>query len=118
MSHLLVTDDERELAAFLCGELGAKLLLEDVVTGGETNVADDPLPALPSALPSAATYAFFLKGTPNTADLRAPYPFTAPAVSPWIRWRCRKLNSTATGTVLRITPADSGPHCTSYCPTM
>ena len=46
------------------------------------------------------------------------HPFTAPAVSPWIKCRCRKLNSTATGTVLRMTPADSGPHCTSYCPTM
>src|ERR1700676_3674388 len=43
-----------------------------------------------------------------------PYPFTAPAVSPWIKCRCRKLNSTATGTVLRMTPAESGPHCTSY----
>jgi hypothetical protein len=31
-------------------------------------------------------------------------------VSPWIKWRCRKLNSTATGTVLKMTPADSGPH--------
>ena len=48
----------------------------------------------------------------------ALHPFTAPAVRPWIKWRCRKLNSTATGTVLRITPAESGPHCTSYWPTM
>jgi hypothetical protein len=56
MSHLLVTDDERDLAAFLCGELGAKLLLEDVAIGGEPNVADDPLSALPPELPSPATY--------------------------------------------------------------
>jgi hypothetical protein len=56
VSHLLVTDDERDLAAFLCGELGAKLLLEDVATGGEPNVADDPLSALPSALPSPAIF--------------------------------------------------------------
>jgi hypothetical protein len=52
------------------------------------------------------------------SSLNHAYPFTAPAVSPWIKWRCSKLNSTATGTVLRMTPADSGPHCTSYCPTM
>lgn len=56
MSHLLVTDDERDLAAFLCGELGAKLLLTDVATAGEPKVADDPLSALPSELPTAATY--------------------------------------------------------------
>ncbi len=48
MSHLLVTDDERDLAAFLCGELGAKLLLTDVAAAGEPRVADDPLSALPS----------------------------------------------------------------------
>jgi hypothetical protein len=56
VSHLLVTDDERDLAAFLCGELGAKLLLTDVATAGEPKVADDPLSALPSELPTAATY--------------------------------------------------------------
>ena len=56
MSHLLVTDDERDLAAFLCGELGAKLLLTDVAAAGEPKVADDPLSALPSELPAAATY--------------------------------------------------------------
>jgi hypothetical protein len=56
VSHLLVTDDEWDLAAFLCGELGAKLLLEDVATGGEPKVANDPLSALPSGLPSPATY--------------------------------------------------------------
>src|SRR6266545_6143805 len=27
------------------------------------------------------------------SGLNQPYPFTAPAVSPWIKWRCRKLNS-------------------------
>jgi hypothetical protein len=56
VSHLLVTDDERDLAAFLCGELGAKLLLTDVATAGEPKVADDPLSGLPSELPTAATY--------------------------------------------------------------
>jgi hypothetical protein len=56
VSHLLVTDDEQDLAAFLCGELGAKLLLMDVAAAGEPKVADDPLSALPSELPAAATY--------------------------------------------------------------
>jgi hypothetical protein len=56
-------------------------------------------------------------GAPPPTLLRAQ-PLTAPAVSPWIKWRCRNTNSTATGTVLMMTPADSGPHCTSYCPTM
>ena len=51
-----MTDDERDLAAFLCGELGAKLLLTDVATAGEPKVADDPLSALPSELPAAASY--------------------------------------------------------------
>jgi hypothetical protein len=56
VSYLLVTDDERDLTAFLCGELGAKLLLTDVVAAGVPEVADDPLSALPSELPAAATY--------------------------------------------------------------
>ena len=56
MSHLLVTDDERDLAAFLCGELGAKLLLTDIATAGEPKVAHDPVSALPRELPAAATY--------------------------------------------------------------
>ena len=46
------------------------------------------------------------------------YPFRAPAVSPRIRWRWRNVNSTATGTVLMMTPAESCPHWISYCPTM
>jgi hypothetical protein len=51
MSYLQVTDDERELTAFICGELGAKLLLTDVTVAGEANVADDPRSALPAKLP-------------------------------------------------------------------
>jgi hypothetical protein len=56
--------------------------------------------------------------TPNPPYYAPAQPLTAPAVSPWIKWRCRNTNRTATGTVLMMTPADSGPHCTSYCPTM
>jgi len=56
MSYLHVTDDERELVAFLCGELGAKLLLTDITTAGEPECADDPLSALPSMLPRPAVF--------------------------------------------------------------
>jgi hypothetical protein len=51
MSYLQVTNDERELTAIICGELGAKLLLTDVTVAGEANVADDPCFALPAKLP-------------------------------------------------------------------
>jgi hypothetical protein len=56
MSYLHVTDDERELTAFLCGELGAKLLLSDIAAAGEPRFADDPISALPSGLPAAAVF--------------------------------------------------------------
>ena len=56
MSYLLTTDDERDLVAFLCGELGAKLLLTDVAVGGEPSIASDPLAALPEALPGPAVF--------------------------------------------------------------
>jgi hypothetical protein len=56
MSYLHVTDDERELAGFLCGELGAKLLLSDVAAAGEPRFADDSISALPSELPAAAVF--------------------------------------------------------------
>jgi hypothetical protein len=86
VSHLLVTDDERELAAFLCGELGAKLLLEDVATGGEPKVANDPLSALPSELPHAASYGskeirsliFWLADVGPVKTLRNAPPATDP----------------------------------------
>jgi len=50
--------------------------------------------------------------------LRMAYPFRAPAVRPWIRWRWRKTKSAATGRVLIMMPAESWPHWISYCPTM
>jgi hypothetical protein len=56
MSDLLTTDDERDLVAFLCGELGAKLLLTDVAAGGEPSIAADPLAALPATLPGPAVF--------------------------------------------------------------
>ena len=56
MSYLQVTDDERELTALICGELGAKLLLTDVTVAGEANVADDPCSALPAKLPAVAKF--------------------------------------------------------------
>jgi hypothetical protein len=56
MSYLQVIDDERELTIFLCGELGAKLLLTDFTVAGEASVADDPCSALPAKLPTVATF--------------------------------------------------------------
>ena len=35
-----------------------------------------------------------------------------------MRWRCRNVKSTATGSVLMMTPAESWPHWISYWPTM
>ena len=46
------------------------------------------------------------------------HPFKAPAVSPRIRWRWRKVKRTVTGTVERMTPAESWPYWISYWPTM
>jgi hypothetical protein len=56
MSDLLVPGDERELTAFLCETLGAKLLLSDVTTAGEPHVASDALAALPRTLPGPAFF--------------------------------------------------------------
>jgi hypothetical protein len=56
MSYMQVTDDERELTAFICGEFGAKLLLTDVAVAGEANVARDPCSALPAKLPAVAKF--------------------------------------------------------------
>src|SRR5882757_8544870 len=56
MSYLHATDDEQDLVAFLCGKLGAKLLLSDVAVVGEARCADDPLAALPPQLPTAAVF--------------------------------------------------------------
>lgn len=56
MSDLLVPGDERELTAFLCQTVGAKLLLSDVTTAGEPHVAADPLAALPRTLPGPAFF--------------------------------------------------------------
>ena len=38
---------------------------------------------------------------------RVAHPLSAPAVSPRMRWRCRNVKSTATGSVLMMTPAES-----------
>jgi hypothetical protein len=54
MSHLLEPGDERDLTAFLCETLGAKLLLSDVTTAGEPHIAADALAALPQTLPGPA----------------------------------------------------------------
>lgn len=56
MSHLLAPGDERDLVAFLCETLGAKLLLSDLTTAGKAHLASDPLAALPEALPGPATF--------------------------------------------------------------
>src|SRR5256885_13560021 len=56
MSYLQVTDDERELTAFICGEFGAKLLLTDVAVAGEANLAREPRSALPAQLPAGAKF--------------------------------------------------------------
>jgi hypothetical protein len=56
MSHLLTPGDERDLVAFLCETLEAKLLLSDLTTAGEPHVATDALAALPEALPGPAAF--------------------------------------------------------------
>ncbi len=50
MSDLLIVEDERELAEFLCEEIGAKLLLSDVACDGQPSVAANPAAALPPRL--------------------------------------------------------------------
>jgi hypothetical protein len=54
MQFLLLPGDERELAAWLCHELGLKLLLSDALTGGHPATASDPIAALPESLPLQA----------------------------------------------------------------
>ena len=54
MSHLLAPGDERDLTAFLCETVGAKLLLSDLTTAGKPHLATDALAALPEALPGPA----------------------------------------------------------------
>jgi hypothetical protein len=86
MSYLHVTDDERELVAFLCGELSAKLLLSDVASKGEPRFADDPLSSLPSELPAAPkfgsnkvyTLIFWLPAIGPVKTLRDAPPASAP----------------------------------------
>jgi hypothetical protein len=56
MSYLCIAEDEREFTHFLCGELGAQLLLADVAPGGEPRVAKDPFSALPPDLPERAKF--------------------------------------------------------------
>ena len=51
MQFLLLPSDEQELVAWLCNELGLKLLLSDVLTGGRPATASDPIAALPESLP-------------------------------------------------------------------
>lgn len=55
MSYLHVVADERELIGFLCGDLGAKLLLADIAPNGEPRIAEDPIVALPLDLPDRLT---------------------------------------------------------------
>jgi hypothetical protein len=54
MQFLLLPSDEQELVAWLCGELGLKLLLSDALTGGYPATASDPIAALPESLPLQA----------------------------------------------------------------
>lgn len=54
MSDLLVPADERELVAFLCRTLGARLLLSDIAPRGQPRLADDAVLALPAELPGRA----------------------------------------------------------------
>ena len=56
MGELLVPGDEREFTAFVCETFGAKLLLSDVTTDGEPQIANDPLAALPQMLPGPAKF--------------------------------------------------------------
>lgn len=55
MSFLLAPQDERDLTAYLCNEVGARLLLSDLAPSGEAQVAEDPLRALPPELPPPPT---------------------------------------------------------------
>jgi hypothetical protein len=73
MSDLLAPGDERELTAFLCETLGAKLLLSDVTTAGEPRVASNALAALPRTLPGPA---FF--GDTSVRALLFWLPFVGP----------------------------------------
>ena len=92
MSYLHVTNDERELAAFLCGELGAKLLLTDVAAAGEPRIADDPLSALPSELPAAAVF--------GSREVHT-FIFWLPAIGPVTTLRDAPPASDARGRVAR-----------------
>jgi hypothetical protein len=56
MSDLLAPVDERNLTAFLCGTLGAQLLLSDLTTAGEPRLAADAVAALPDVLPGPAAF--------------------------------------------------------------
>ncbi len=51
MSFLLLPEDERPFITFLCEELGLRLLLDDLASGGVARVATDPLRAVPAELP-------------------------------------------------------------------
>jgi len=56
MNDLLAPGDERELTAFLCDSVGAKLLLSDLTTNGEPHLARDPVAALPPTLSGPAKF--------------------------------------------------------------
>lgn len=56
MNDLLAPGDERELTAFLCDSVGAKLLLSDLTTNGEPHLASEPVAALPPALPGPPVF--------------------------------------------------------------
>jgi hypothetical protein len=87
MSHLLTPGDERDLVAFLCETLEAKLLLSDLTTAGKPHLATDALAALPEALPGPAAFGDHAVRTlifwlPRVGPIRtladAPPPATPP----------------------------------------
>ena len=73
MTHLLAPGDERDLTAYLCKTLGAKLLLSDVTTAGEPHVAADAVAALPPELPGPASF-----GDNSVRTLLFWLPFAGP----------------------------------------
>lgn len=73
MNNLLAPGDERELTAFVCDVVGAKLLLSDLTSDGEPQLATDPVAALPPALPGPAYF-----GDPSVRYLSFWLPSAGP----------------------------------------
>jgi hypothetical protein len=72
MSNLLAPSDEREFTAFLCDVVGAKLLLSDLTTDGEPQLATDPVAAVPP-VPGPAYF-----GSPSVYYLNFWLPSAGP----------------------------------------